>query len=84
MSPLIGIVTLIIVLSVILIRSELQYRKDQTKKRRMAAIRESHADSEDKKISARDKKRAEKFGEMWLKSCYSSLRKLFYNRIYAG
>ncbi|MBT6047306.1 hypothetical protein HN803_07420 [candidate division WWE3 bacterium] len=61
----IGIAIVIIVLGTILIKSEIKYGKEQSKKKRMAAIREASSDREEKEkkeLSARQKKRAEKFG----------------------
>ena len=61
----IGIAIVIITFAVILIKSEIKYSKNQAKQKRMAAIRESSSDSEDKveTLTTRQKQRAEKFGD---------------------
>ena len=62
-SVVVGIVILIVVLGAILIKSEIQYKKDQSKKERMASIREAKSDREETELTARQKKRAKKFAK---------------------
>jgi hypothetical protein len=61
MDVAIGLLILIIVFSTIVIKGEIQYRKDRKKKARMAAIRKASEEEGEKKLSARAKKRADKF-----------------------
>jgi len=63
MDVLIGLGILVFVLAFILIKSERQYKKDQAKSKRMAAIREAQSDREEKELTVREKKRAKKFAK---------------------
>ena len=62
-GTLVGIAIVVIVLGTILIKSEIKYKQEQSKKKRMAAIREAQSDREEKELTVREKSRAKKFAK---------------------